>query len=122
STPFPYTTLVYTHRFGGSGQNDRGRAREAEVIHAVGAVRRRVQHVLHFVAVTHADDVAEPVLDHGQVIQVVVHAIRQPALVTETNDSLLRQVRVRPEHVERDLVDLDECALVRVAAVDIEVD
>ncbi len=81
-----------------------------------------MRNVAYLVAITHAHEIAEAVLDDGQVVEVVQHPVRQAALVAEPDDPLLRPIRLRPVDLERDLVGADEDALVDIAAVEVEVD
>ena len=80
-----------------------------------------MKHRLDFVAVAHADEVAEVVLHHGQVVDVVPDVGREHLLVALADDLLLGLVGRPPIDVERDLVGFDQGALSRIWAIEEEV-
>ena len=61
-----------------------------------------------FIAITQLYEVAEVVLHHGQMVQMVPDAGGKYLFVSAANDALPRGVRGDKEQIEGDLIDLDE--------------
>ena len=81
-----------------------------------------MKYRLHFVSVTHPDEVTEVVLDDGQVIDVIPDVRWKDLLVALPDDLLFGLVRRTPIDVQRNLVRLHQRALPSVRAIEEEVD
>src|SRR5690625_6301767 len=74
------------------------------------------------VPIPEVDPVPELILHDREVVEVVVHLVRELALVPHPDDPLFRQVGRCPEDLECDLVSADEGLLTRGVLVEEEVD
>jgi hypothetical protein len=80
-----------------------------------------MRHVSHFITIPDLDHIAKTVLHYCQMIEMVVHLVRQAAYIAQADDPLFGTIGRAPKELERDLIDFDQCALVGFLAIEVEV-
>ena len=114
--------FVHTNRFLSPLKGNGHRVGEEEIIKGFGAGGRGVDHGLHLISVSDADDITELVLDHHQMVEVVVDVRGEGFLVPEAHDFLLGLVGSCPINFQGDLVRLHQDPLPGVLSVQEEMD